>query len=241
MALLQDLYEQLAPKPAPLVRSGLRSLDRHQPLLPGHLWLVMSPPRQGRTMFALMMAANAAMARVPTRFIAGLDERDEILTRLIAQTGRVPLHRVRERDPDDATEVADTIRMLQTLPFEYFTRSELRIERATALLAARALLVVDDLDLCTPDPLATAQVLKDWARTTGGGVIITMPNAGLGPGSPDWQAWMRCADLSIDLELGRGERQGSLDLRILHSRHQGVGELEVQTFYARAQIIDTPE
>ena len=241
MALLWDLYEQLAPKPEPLVRSGLRRLDQYQPLLPGHLWLVMSPPRQGRTMFSLMMAGNAAISRVPTRFIAGLEETDEILTRLIAQCGRVPLHRVRNPDPDDATEVAHTVRMLQTLPLEYFTHAQLRIDRATTLLAAGALLVVDDLDLCTPEPLAAAQVLKDWARTTGGGVIITMPNAGLGPGSPDWQTWVRCADLSIDLQLGIGKRAGILDLRILHSRHQGIGELEVAAFYPKAQIIDLPD
>ena len=241
MALLQDLYQRSASKPEPLVRSGLRRLDQNQLLLPGHLWVVMSSPRQGRTMFSLMMAANAATARVPTRFIAGLDETDEILARLIAQCGRVPLHRVRDLDSDDATEAADTIRMLQTLPFEYFTQTQLPIDRATALLAAGALLVVDDLDLCTAEPLAAAQVLKDWARSTGGGVIITMPNAGLGPGSPDWQAWVRCADLSIDLELGIGKRAGILDLRILHSRHQGFGEIEVAAFYPKAQIIDLPD
>lgn len=219
MVGIGEVLEGLARQDAAGLRLGLTDLDDLTGgLRAGEVWLITGPPRHGRTLLAVQMAAAAAASGRDTRVLMGVDSEAMYAGRVVATTLRVGLHHaVREWPPPGLRDPADADRVLD-LPLELLARSDVSLETALDSAPSRSVVIVDDLDRWTGDPLDAAETVKAWALGSGGSAVLTLPRGWWDADSPAWQAWVRAVDVVLDITMGLDAEAGYAFVRVMHNR-----------------------
>jgi hypothetical protein len=227
-------------KPAvPLTVTGLKDLDGLLGgVLPGDLWLLSGAPRHGRTTFASLLATQAARLGLPTTVLVGVDGVADTTSRMVSAAGRIPLQKLREGGSAVSPRERAAVREASAWEVRLLSQADSSISRALHGAPPSSLVVVDDLDRWTEDPLDAVLEAKAWALNTGGAVILTLPLGVATSTSKTWQTWVRATDVIIELELLGGERLGEVDLTVIHNRRGPTMTSTVAAAYFYASLYD---
>lgn len=219
--------------PAILAQTGLADLDATVGgIRAGDVWLVLGPPRSGRSMLTLQLAARLASSGTPTRVVLGADSAHEVISRVRACSLDRSLSRCREDTAVDAAE-AWTAWPMEFVPASE-TASPVRDAWRWLPTDRKAAVVLDDLDLIPRDPLRLVATIREWAAVAPRAALVSMPSSVTSPSDPtDWQAWVRLADVVLAIDP---IQPGTALLRMLAHRRGAICEMELDELFGRAQF-----
>lgn len=224
-----EFATQPPPLPAMLASTGIVDLDNvTSGIRERSVWVVVGPPRAGRSTLALQMARHLAEAGVPVRYVLGRDAASEVVARLRAATQRRPLtHCRREQPTADESWVA--------LPIKFDPDSRGYRTDGWEAVPRDGALVVDDVDRWAGTALEFAAVARLWAEHPGRAVVLTVPAHVLRrEDAATWQEWVRIADVIVEVEP---ETDGVTLVRVLSHRAGPVAECEVQAEFEWASLV----
>lgn len=236
---LADYRRSPSEQPGRVIAStGVSDLDRiwGAPLAAGHVVLITSPPRGGRSMLAVHLAVALANADMPVRFYLGQDPVHEIVARMRSNSTGERLRdcRLKTGDPEDAW--ASWAWDFAVLP-PYVPELQ-----GPELLPGRGscAVVMDDADLWQSDPIELAERMRRWARGPDERVaILTVPEHLVRDCQPsDRQRWTRAADTILEVH---DVAAGDTVFRVASNRCGPWGEIPVHADYERARFRDAPE
>jgi hypothetical protein len=238
---ISEALDSLSKPSRALLTTGLSDLDLllggiHH----GAVWLVTSPPRHGRSSWAAQLAARAAAEDVQTTVLVGVDGVSATAVKVIAAGTRISQLELSRGRPVMSARDVRLLTRVRGWPLELLSSADTSLARAMAASAPRSLLVVDDLDRWCEDGLDAAEKLKDWALTSGGAAVLTLPCGHATPDSPEWQRWVRVVDVLVDIRKATGDRDGLADLALMHNRRGPTMACEVSAMYFRSQFLDLP-
>lgn len=223
----------------PDVSLGLAELDRALGgLRPGRILLVATAPGQGKTTYALQIAAAAALTDRRVRLYCPRETRRAVAARVLASTARVSYSHVLEGRHLDgpSTSRAHAVRE-RLIATDFQVHADAPVDLSS--IDECDLLVVDDAHL---GPRELAGHLRSAARS-GAAVLVAIPldllvRGPVGVGVELIRTWAEMCDHAIVFKWpGPKEpgREGEADLLLVKNRHGPLIE-EVVAFegaYAR--------
>jgi replicative DNA helicase len=223
---------------APPLLSGFRDLDRLTGGLQGKVLLTGLPGR-GRTTLAFQLALTAALAGRSVDVRAAREDGRAIVSRFVAATGSVPLHRLRRGSPLDGP-TRSRVEAAQVR----LRKADLRFDQgAHASPAGNVLdvLVVDDLHLFPAHSRPT------WSPHPARLLVATVPQdlvccgpIGLAPELR--REWVEPFDLVIAIEWGhRRHTEGEVQLLVLRNRQGPTDTIAVAHQGPYARFVDLQE
>ncbi len=167
-------------------------------LQPGQLVVAAGRPGMGKTAFGSDVARNVASLGHPVLLVSLEMGNDEVMNRMVAADGRVPLQRIRDTKliPDHWTRISEAVGRITQMPLEIFDDSHANLvtirsqaRRVASRYGRLGLIVVDYVQLVDPigkhhnregEVAEVARGLKKLARELGVPVLaLAQLNRGL--------------------------------------------------------------
>ena len=216
-----DVLREQPVSPEVLAATGIADLDDVVGgLRAGQVWLVSSPPRGGRSMLSIQLAAALAGAGVPTRYFMGTDTAHEVTSRFLSHTERVSLTRARATATSPEHEWTTW-----SLDFVPGTEAQRMDEWSGLPVIGKCAVVIDDLDLWQHGAARIADALHLWASSQRRVAVVTVPEYVLSLDDPPrWQEWVRVADVVLHVAL---DPEGTDTLMLLSHRCGPIARIDV--------------
>jgi replicative DNA helicase len=236
---------------SPDLPTGFVDLDRLTGGVPrGHLWAVVGRSGAGKSVWALDVARNVAIAAKRAVLLVTRHERSrDVMRRLLAAEARVPLHHMQSGALTDSDRTRLSRHMDEGLdaPLLLCEAPMLDVDAVRDFLREHEppirMLVVDDIPR-GPTQLPVMTALRDLACDTGTAVVAVLQ-----PDPDDVERQLRRAEEIADLVLKisrddqddvESPRAGEADLIVTRHRHGPVTSVPVafQGHYSR--FVDLP-
>jgi replicative DNA helicase len=213
-------------------------------LAAGQVWLLLGGPGQGRTTLSVQWATVIARSAHNVHLVTPREPSEWVASRVLSQTGRIPVHRLARRDvgADHEERLLETRSKMLGLPMAVWPAGHQAYVPETdpchAELHPHAV-VIDDADLASG-------ATPEWAAkcaAAGTLVILSLPRHLVALGDSDEAplepAWARAADVIVDVRhLGLRDgviRPGEAELVVLKNRWGYLRTvcIMIQAHYAR--------
>lgn len=204
----------------------------------GQLWVITGAPGAGKTTLTCQVAAHAA-DDTAVCFLAGI-EGIGVAVRVGASKTGVSAREVQAGSPDQALGLLDSGATGRSQDLRFGDRESTTLEEALCLPES-TLIIVDDLDLWSQNPMAAAELIKTWSRQAGSAAVVTVPEAPASPRASDWQAWVRVADVIVSVLPDPDECSGLAWLDVLHYRSGPKAKIQVVYEPWRSRLRDLSE
>lgn len=227
-----DYLASPLPRPAALASTGIADLDHCTGgVRSGDVWVITGPARSGRSTLAVQLTSRLADAGLPVRFFLGRDPIQEVAVRLSALTRSERLYERRAMSPN-------LDEPWSAWAMDFVPQPDLQTADDWSVLpsAGPCALVVDDLDLWRGDPADFLPLARAHARGEGCCVIVSVPEGVIDVGGPDWQRWVRGADVIASLEPRLDDYT---TLRLLSHRAGPTAAIDLLPHFERARF-ETP-
>jgi hypothetical protein len=217
------------PRPAVLASTGIADLDHCTGgVRSGDVWVITGPARSGRSTLVVQLSAKLAEAGTPVRFFLGRDPIQEVAARLSALTRLERLYERRAMSPTLDEPWSGWA-------LDFVPQPDLQTADDWSVLpsAGPCALVVEDLDLWRGDPLDFLPLARAHARGERCCVIVTVPDVVIDVGGPNWQRWVRGADVIVALEPRLDDYT---TLRLLSHRTGPTAAIDVLPYFEQARF-----
>lgn len=190
-----DYLRQPPSRQPVLARTGVSDLDQLLGgIRAGDVWVVAGPPRSGRSMLSIQLAAALADAGSPVRYFLGHDPIHETVSRFRAHTLGEPIEECRGRQPS-----AEEAWLGWSLDFVPDQRTQLT-DHQVLPSPGPCSLVIDDLDLWIGEPTDFLDLARTWVQGTDRAAVITVPEHILRDPDPAIrQRWVRGANVILTI------------------------------------------